>query len=99
MQVVVSDESEGKGRVNIDGKDVEVQRVGKLDTSRDKLGNRFTERWTGDGLSLEIDYQVTFTCDGYHGDGDCEIVSYRATIHAKGGDRRQTVKVKGDCGC
>lgn len=81
--------------MNIDGR---VMKLNLLSTTRpsgkERKGSSFTEVYRGGGVTARLNYVVT-TPNRPGG----EVTKYAITITVTKGDRSQTVKAIGDCGC
>jgi hypothetical protein len=86
------------GQINIDGRDVDLMRAESDEPERElKVGDHFSETYTGDGLKAHIDYVVTGVCDPT--DEACEVINLDATITVERNGVKQQVKTSGLLGC
>jgi hypothetical protein len=88
--------------VHIDGKDVELKLV-KSDENPDsnyknKVGDKYRKIYRAGEIMVYLDYVLTEVC-GPTSDKFCEWVEADGTITIQRGERKQTIKVKGGCGC
>ena len=89
---------EETGRMNIDGRDVDLKLVDSDEPDRElKVGEHFSKKYTGDGLKARIDYVVTGVCDPK--DEDCEVIYIDATIIVERNGSEQRIKTSGLLGC
>jgi hypothetical protein len=97
--VLITDDLQNKGWMNIDGRDVELKQLSSSSTDQKdfKIGSRFTIMYEAD----EIKVMVAFTIIGFcpPRDPECATIRYKAIIAVRKGNRKQNVKVKGRCGC
>lgn len=85
-------------RMNIDGHDVDLKMTGSNDPARElKVGDRYSETYTSDGLKARIDYVVTGVCDP--NDESCEVTYLDATITVERNGNKQQIKARGLFGC
>jgi hypothetical protein len=84
--------------MNIEGKDVKLKLISSTQSrgGKEKKGDRFRRIYRAGSVRISIDLIVTDVCGA---DEDCESTSYKATITATKGNRKQTIKVLGGCGC
>jgi len=88
--------------MNIDGHDVDLKITGSAGMDRDmdrelKVGDRYSETYTGDGLKTRIDYVVTGVCAP--NDESCEVINLDATITVERNGSKQQIKASGLLGC
>jgi len=85
-------------RMNIDGHDVDLKMTGGAGMDRElKVGDRYSETYTGDGLKARIDYVVTGVCAP--NDESCEVINLDATITVERNGSKQQIKASGLLGC
>ena len=85
--------------MHVGGRDVKLAlaRTTEPDAGVRNEGDRFS-RWYASGkLKVRMDFVATSVCGA--DDEGCESNSYKVTITAREGSRRQTVRVVGGCGC
>jgi hypothetical protein len=83
---------EGNGHMNIDGRDVDLKLVSEAKAGFEaKVGDRFSETYSGGNLSVRIDYVVKEK--GYEG------WRYSATITVDRNGAKAQVKTAGGAGC
>ena len=89
----------GKARMNINGRDVELQEVGR-EQAKGELGRCSKKRckYTASGISATVDYRETNKCPP-EPNGGCEVTGYDVTITVEKSGQRQKMKGKGECGC
>lgn len=84
--------------MNIDGKDVKLTLVRKMDPKvRERVGSKSTRRYVTDGISVDATYVATRVCK--RDDESCESTDYSGTFVVRKGDQMQIVKAVGGCGC
>lgn len=89
---------EETGRMNIDGRDVDLKLVDSDEPERElKVGEHFSKTYAGDGLKARIDYVVTGVCDPK--DENCEVIYLDATIIVERNGSKQQIKTSGLLGC
>lgn len=98
QKIVFWSEFEKKAVLNINGKDTTFTLVkeGKR-PAKEKIGSRFYEEYTANGITIRLDYLTTRVC--LKGEEECEATSYDVTITAAKGNLKTIVKTKGACGC
>lgn len=81
--------------MNVDGTTVQLSLLNTTKPSgRERKGGKFTEVYRGASVTARINYVVTKA----NVPGG-EVTQYAATITMTRGDRNQTVRAVGDCGC
>jgi hypothetical protein len=89
---------EDSGRMNIDGRDVDLRLVDNDEPNRKlKVGENFSKTYAGGNLNVRIDYVVAEVCDP--NDEGCEVTRYLATITIDRNGVKQKVKARGLGGC
>jgi len=90
---------EESGRMNIDGRDVDLKMVESDEPNRElKVGEHFSKTYTGGNLNVRIDFVVAGLCDPK--DEGCEVIYYcDATITVDRNGAKQQVKTRGLGGC
>jgi len=84
--------------MNIDGKDVKLRLIKSVDPKGQiKVGKRSTGQYASGDIVVNVEKVVTGVCPPK--DEDCEVTDYEATISITKGNRAQTAKAKGGCGC
>ena len=85
--------------MNVGGHDVKLAlaRTTEPDAGVRRKGDRFSRWYTSGKLKVRMDFVATSVCAA--DDEQCEGNSYNVTISAREGDRRQTLRVVGGCGC
>lgn len=98
QKIVFWSEFDKKAILNINGKDTTFKLVkeGKR-PAKQKIGSRFTDEYTANGITVKVDYLTTYVC--LKGDEECEATSYNVVITASKGDNKTIVKTRGACGC
>ena len=99
--VFVEDEDD-KVVMNIGGKEIELQ---LLKSSRnpdpnyhDKVGDKYREIYRAGDIMVYLNYVVTEVC-GPKSPENCEWEEAVGTITIQRGNRKQTIRVRGGCGC
>jgi hypothetical protein len=91
-----------KPSMNIRGKTVAVEPLTQWpeDLVRNpKVGDRFTERYQADSISIQVDSEVTFACPPPSDDAEsCEVLDFTGTMTASDGTRTETYQTVGQCG-
>lgn len=96
--VFSSDFHEENAWMNIDGQDIKLKlRQSTRPKGKEKIGSRLTRTYVASGIKVSVLYITTRLCQP--GDENCESIDYNATITVTKGGRKQTVKLKGGCGC
>lgn len=89
---------DGRGKINVDGTDLELNLVRRSETTgATKVGDRTRETLEAKRIRVEIEYLVTKVCDP--DDESCEQVWYSATITVTRNRTARRVRVRGACGC
>ena len=83
--------------MNIDGIDVNLKLTHFSGSKRHRIGSRYLEIFEAEGVKAVLQKVVTRLCVPYG--PECETTGYDVTITVTRGNRRQTVKAKGQCGC
>ncbi len=94
--VFVSDDDK-QAWMNLDGKDIKLALTHRTTPKVIKIGSRLTRTYSGNGYAVSVVYITTKMCAP--NDEACEVTDYNATITVSKGARKQTVKLKGGCGC
>jgi hypothetical protein len=96
--VFLSDYEKRSAWMNIDGRDIKLSFVSTTEKRRAtrpaRKGDRFTDRWSGGGVEVKIDYVVTAPMTR-----DKEYVDYGVTITITKNGKTQIAKASGNCGC
>jgi len=96
--VFASSFDEKTGWANIDGRDVRLRLTSSTrPKGREKIGSRLTRTYEAAGIKVSVAYITTRLCKP--NDENCESTDYDATVTVTKGDRKQTVTLKGGCGC
>ena len=88
---------EENARMNIDGGDVRLKLVKLVAPANEKVGTHSTEIFQAEGIKVTGRYVTTAVCKPT--EPGCESTSYDATFTVVKGNRQQTVKLEGVCGC
>jgi hypothetical protein len=98
MKIVFWSEDKKTAIFNLTGKDTafKLTKKGKRPT-KEKIGSRFSDEYTANGITIKIDYVTTRVC--LPGEEECEATFYDATITATKGSLKTILKTKGSCGC
>ena len=84
--------------MNINGKDVPLKLVKERHPGgRERVGSRWPRTFAADDISVTTTFITTRVCDP--NDEGCESHDYYATFVVRKGQRVQTVKAVGSCGC
>ena len=84
--------------MNINGKDVPLKLVKERHPGgRESVGSRWPRTFAADDISVTTTFITTRVCDP--NDEGCESHDYDATFVVRKGQRVQTVKAVGSCGC
>jgi hypothetical protein len=88
--------------MNIDGKDIELQLVKSNRNPdpdyKDKVGDKYREIYRAGDIMVYLNYVVTEVC-GPKSPKYCEWEEADGTVTIQRGERKQTIKVRGGCGC
>jgi hypothetical protein len=91
-------EKEGDAQMNIDGTDVRLKLVKRVETEGEtKIGSTRKEFYKSGDIEVGIEYVVTKACEP--NDGSCESTDYSATITVTRNGVYQKIIALGDCGC
>lgn len=89
---------DGSARINLDGKDLELQLVDSKELKRaPKVGDREWAVCAAGDVRVRVDYLVTKVCDPK--DESCEVTYYKATLTVTRKSQRTAIKTIGFCGC
>ena len=94
---VFMSDPEDNARMNIDGSDVRLNLVKRVAPANEKVGRHSTEIYQAPGIKVTARYVTTAMCEP--NEPGCESTSYDATFTVVKGNRQQTVKLEGACGC
>jgi hypothetical protein len=85
--------------MNIDGRDLKLKIVGKPSRLPDKVkkGFHFTRQYSAGSIQVKVDFVVSWLCPPK--DESCEVTNYDVTLTVEKGERKQTIQLKGGCGC
>jgi hypothetical protein len=83
--------------MNIDGEAVKLQLFHSRAAKVCKIGSRYTETFKADGIKVFLVMIVNRLCIPYS--PECETTGYNVMITVRKGNRVETVKTKGQCGC
>jgi hypothetical protein len=83
--------------INIDGKDIELKLLSRLDPRREKVGSRSGRTYTATGIKLVATYIVTWVCPPK--DEACEVTRYDGVFLITKNGPTRSLKLKGECGC
>lgn len=83
--------------MNIDGRDVRLSLKHSSNPKVRNIGSRLTRSYSASGVTVSVVYITTRICAP--NDENCEVTDYAATFTVSKGSRRQTIKLKGGCGC
>lgn len=93
-----ADIDEENGLMNIDGRDVRLKLVRSTKPrGRERIGSRLTRTYTADGIQVSVVYVTTRLCKP--NDENCESTDYDATFTVTSSGRKETLRLKGGCGC
>ena len=93
-----SDIDEETAIMNIDGVDIELRLVRSTEPKgKEGVGSHLTRTYVAAGVRVFAAYVTTRMCKP--NDEDCEATEYDATVAVTKGARKQTIKIKGACGC
>ena len=96
--VFLSDLVDSTGKMNIDGRNVELTMLRDEETKGNmRVGDRFFQTYGLENLRVRIDYTVTRICNP--SDEGCEVTWYSAAITVTRGGSSQRARVLGVCGC
>ncbi len=86
------------GWFNIHGKDINLPLKKRTPEHRpSQLGDHYQEIYAAQNISVTIDYVVVKKCPEWK--ESCESTGLNAELHAKQGSEKQTLSLKGNCGC
>lgn len=93
-----SDIDEETAVMNIDGVDMELRLARSTEQKgKERIGSRSTRTYVAAGVRAFAVYVTTRMCKP--NDEDCEATDYDATMTVTKGRRKQTIRLKGACGC
>ena len=96
--VFISPLDEKNAWMNIEGKDEKLKLIHSAEVrGREKIGSRQSRTYVAEGIKVVVVYITTRLCKPH--DEDCESADYDASLTVMKGGRRQTVDLKGGCGC
>ena len=83
--------------MNIDGLDINLKLTHFGGAKRHRIGSHYWETYEAEGVKVRLVRVVTHLCRPYS--SECETTNYDVILTVIKGDRRQTVKARGQCGC
>ena len=93
-----SADAEGKvAWMNIDGEDVKLHLTHSGGSKTHKIGSRYGETYEAEGVKVSVVRTVNRLCIPYS--PDCETTGYDVVITVTKGNRTESVKAEGQCGC
>ena len=96
--VFMSDEEEKKAFINIDGRNIALTLIRSTNPrGRERVGNRSTRTYEGEGIRVSAAYVATRVCKKY--DEACESTDYDGTFTLTKDRRKRIARLKGVCGC
>jgi len=97
--ILYTDLDEKEGYINLDGKDVKLKLVSKVDyKGKPRVGKKFSRKYTARDVTVLVEYVITSVCDPK--DESCEFINHSGTITATKDFRIQKMaKLPGGCGC
>jgi hypothetical protein len=91
-------EIDDRAQMNIDGKDVMLQYVRRIDTEGEiKVGSTQSEYYKSENTEVGVEYVVRKLCDP--NDEACESIEYSATITVTRNGISRKISALGSCGC
>jgi len=84
--------------MNIDGRDTKLEMMSDGNPENiKKKGLRFTRQYTADEMAVQADFLITRVCGSKR--EKPELIECTATVTVKKGGRKETIPVRGTCGC